>query len=217
MQTFPIPTPETVMEINTAIHIQPGSYTGPRIQKGETTPGQTQPAAPVAPPPETAGTEDEDTRASSARVRLNPSQLRMISELKSRDQEVRTHEQAHVAAGGGHVNGGIRYVYQKGPDGQMYAIGGEVSIDVSPVPGDPEATAHKMDQVRRAALAPADPSPQDRNVASRATMLRSDALQEIALMQMEARRETMGVSASDGEGPYAPPKAEKGNLFSVRA
>ena len=45
-----------------------------------------------------------------------------------------------------------------GPDGQRYAIGGEVPIDLSAVPGNPQATLQKALTIRRAALAPTDPS-----------------------------------------------------------
>ncbi|TWI67230.1 SprA family protein [Desulfobotulus alkaliphilus] len=206
------------MEIQTAIHMQPESYTGPRIQKGETS-GRTQPAAPVSLRPEISPDQEEKENSSHPATlnRLTPAQMRMLSELKSRDQEVRAHEQAHVAAGGGHVSGGIRYNYQKGPDGRMYAIGGEVSIDVSPVPGDPEATARKMEQVRRAALAPMDPSPQDRSVAARATMIRSDALQEIALMQMEERQKQAVTEGKTEEQPYGPREIQPGSFFSIQA
>ena len=57
-------------------------------------------------------------------------------------------------------------ILKLGPDGNRYAIGGEVSIDVAPVDGDPEATIAKMEIVKAAALAPAEPSAQDRKVAA---------------------------------------------------
>jgi len=91
-----------------------------------------------------------------------------VTELKSRDQEVRTHEQAHIAAGGQYVKGGATYSYQSGADGKQYAIGGEVNIDTSTVSGDPDATIRKMQTVRSAAMAPAEPSGQDRSVAAQA-------------------------------------------------
>lgn len=76
---------------------------------------------------------------------------------------------AHLAAGGGLVRGGANYTYEIGPDGKQYAVGGEVKIDMSVNPDDPEGAIQKMQQVRRAALAPADPSPQDRSVAQQAS------------------------------------------------
>ncbi|MCP4671984.1 MAG: SprA-related family protein, partial [Desulfobacula sp.] len=61
-----------------------------------------------------------------------------------------------------------------------------VGIDTSPVPGDPQATIQKMSQVKNAALAPANPSPQDIKVASQASQASSKALSE--LMMLEAER-----------------------------
>lgn len=101
-----------------------------------------------------------------------------LRELKQRDAEVRAHERAHMAAGGQFVNGGPHYTYQKGPDGKQYAIGGHVDIDVSAVPGDPEATQQKADQVRRAATAPGQPSGQDRQVAAEAAAMSAEAARD---------------------------------------
>jgi|WetSurMetagenome_2_1015567.scaffolds.fasta_scaffold62170_2 hypothetical protein len=105
---------------------------------------------------------------------------RTIQQLSQRDRDVRAHEAAHVAAAGQYVKGGATFQYQKGPDGKMYAVGGEVSIDTSPVKGDPQATIMKMEAVKRAALAPADPSGQDRSVASAAAAAEAQARQEAA-------------------------------------
>ncbi len=107
-------------------------------------------------------------------------EAREIRKLKARDTEVRAHEQAHAAAGGVHA-GGPQYDLTTGPNGVPYAIGGHVDIDISPVPGDPEATLEKMLTVQRAALAPASPSAQDRAVAAKAaaqaTQARAEMLQ----------------------------------------
>jgi hypothetical protein len=111
---------------------------------------------------------------------LTPEQQAEVEKLKQRDMEVRAHEQAHVSAGGACIKGGVSYQYQKGPDGKMYAVGGEVSIDTSPVSNDPSATITKMETVKRAALAPADPSGQDRAVAAAASQEETAAQQELA-------------------------------------
>jgi hypothetical protein len=108
---------------------------------------------------------------------LNEEQKQQVEELKKRDTEVKSHEQAHMASGGGLVQGGASYEYQSGPDGKMYAVGGEVKIDVSPE-RTPEATIRKMQQVRRAALAPAEPSGTDRSVAAQATQIEARARME---------------------------------------
>jgi hypothetical protein len=91
-----------------------------------------------------------------------------LVELKATDRRVRAHETAHQIAGGGLVRGGAQFTYRRGSDGQLYAVGGEVTLDTSPVPNNPRATQAKMQQVVAAALAPADPSAQDRAVAARA-------------------------------------------------
>src|SRR3990167_5131726 len=101
-------------------------------------------------------------------------QQQQITELASRDREVRSHEQAHAAVGGSYA-GAPTYSFKRGPDGQAYAVGGEVSIDVSPIPNDPAATLRKMEVVQRAALAPAEPSAQDLRVAAQAQVLAAQA------------------------------------------
>jgi hypothetical protein len=110
-------------------------------------------------------------------------QAREIANLKARDQQVRAHEAAHLAAAGGLARGGASYTYERGPDGVAYAVGGEVSIDTSPVPGNPAATLAKAQQVRAAALAPADPSSQDRSVAAAASAMATRAQRDLQRAQ----------------------------------
>lgn len=110
---------------------------------------------------------------------LTEAQKRELEELRRCDREVRQHEQAHLKAAGQHALGSAHYVYKRGPDGRMYAIDGEVMIDVSPVEGDPHATLQKAQQLRRAALAPTNPSPQDQSVAARASRMEQEARREI--------------------------------------
>ena len=121
-----------------------------------------------------------------------------IEALKKRDLEVRQHELAHISAGGSYVRGGASYSYQTGPDGQRYAIGGEVSIDASPVPDDPGATIKKMAVVQRAAMAPKDPSSQDYRVAAQARQAEMQARQELTQQQMETLR---GDKSAGERGP----------------
>lgn len=110
---------------------------------------------------------------------LTEDDAQMLRDLKARDSDVRRHERAHAAVGG-QFAGQPTYTYQIGPDGQRYAIGGAVSIDVSPVDGDPAATIQKMDVVKAAALAPAEPSSADRQVAAMAAVLRAQAIADLA-------------------------------------
>ncbi len=119
-----------------------------------------------------------------------------IAELKGRDREVRAHEAAHAAVGGQYAGAPVLQ-YQKGPDGRRYAVAGEVSIDTSAVPDNPQATIRKLETVRAAALAPADPSPQDRQVAARATIMIAEARRQLAL---QMREEATGSRESDRSG-----------------
>ncbi|MCK5312571.1 MAG: SprA-related family protein [Desulfobacteraceae bacterium] len=110
---------------------------------------------------------------------LTRAEKMVVTELKQIDQAVRKHEMAHVAAGGRYILSSANYSYKNGPDGKRYIVGGEVTIDTAPIPGDPQATINKMQQVRRAALAPVDPSPQDRRVASTAMTISTKAMSEL--------------------------------------
>jgi hypothetical protein len=119
-----------------------------------------------------------------------------IKELKARDTEVRTHEQAHAAVGGQYA-GSPSYEYQRGPDGTNYAVGGEVPIDVGVINGDPQATIDKMQTVLAAALAPAEPSGADRAIAADATQKMAAAQAELASADDEDSSEDKSrVSAS---------------------
>jgi len=112
--------------------------------------------------------------------KLTAEEKQQVSELKQRDAEVKAHEAAHMSAAGGLVRGGASYEYQKGPDGRDYAVGGEVSIDSSPVTGDPNASIAKAQQIRSAALAPRNPSSQDHKVATKASRMEDEARQELS-------------------------------------
>lgn len=118
---------------------------------------------------------------------LSRAEMELIQKLAARDREVRDHEQAHAAVGG-ELAGAPSYEYQKGPDGKNYAVGGEVPITIQAVEGDPKATLDNARKVQRAALAPAEPSDQDRRVAARAAQLEQQALREISLLAEAERK-----------------------------
>jgi len=128
---------------------------------------------------ETPGNDESST----AFTQLSPEEQEVVDELQQRDTEVRRHEQAHLATAGPYAAGGPTFTYQKGPDGRTYATGGEVPIDTSPVANDPEATIIKAQTIRRAALSPAEPSAQDRSVASSAGKLEAEARKELREQQ----------------------------------
>lgn len=136
---------------------------------------------------------------------LDDNEIRLLESLKRRDAAVHRHEQAHIAVGRAYIQGGANYTYAIGPDGRRYAVGGEVSIDMSKE-RTPEETAQKMRMVRAAALAPADPSPQDRRVAAIAAQRESQARLEI-LMEERREGENQEVSSSvrKNKSPQQPP------------
>ena len=117
------------------------------------------------------------------RSELSEEEKRQVAELQARDREVCAHEAAHKAAAGHLARGGAEFEFKNGPDGRRYAVGGEVSIDASKVPGDPQATLEKAQTVRRAATAPAEPSAQDRAVAAQAARMEAEARQELSEKQ----------------------------------
>jgi hypothetical protein len=153
---------------------------------------------------------------------LSRDEVRHLRQLQQRDAEVRRHEQAHVAAGGVYVSSGASFQYTQGPDGRRYATGGEVSIDSSSA-GTPEQTIRKMQQVRRAALAPAQPSGQDRRVAARAQrrqlnaqrLLRQQQIQERAEMRERFQGEDAAATGPDGATETGPSRSA-GPLTRIR-
>jgi hypothetical protein len=119
---------------------------------------------------------------------LSDEDQQKVDDMKRRDREVRTHEQAHKAAGGAYT-GSMRLQFQMGPDGKRYAVEGSVPIDVSPVAGDPAATLRKMEVVARAANAPASPSGADRAVAAQASRAMQQARAQLAAERYARARE----------------------------
>jgi hypothetical protein len=118
--------------------------------------------------------------------------------LQQRDREVRAHEQAHLSASGGLASGGARFSFQQGSDGKQYAIGGEVRIDTSPGK-TPQETINKARQIRAAALAPAEPSAQDRAVAAQSGEMEVQARAELATTN-NSTQSTTGKRAEQSYG-----------------
>lgn len=129
--------------------------------------------------PESRSGQDSSGQSGRDDSQQEATEQRKLAELKKRDAEVRAHEQAHASVGGD-LAAAPSYEFELGPDGKQYAVGGEVNIDLAMVPGDPQATIVKMQKVRAAALAPADPSSADRSVATEATKRILQAQTELA-------------------------------------
>lgn len=120
--------------------------------------------------------------------KLTEEEKEKIEELKRIDQRVRSHERAHLSAAGGIAISGANYSFVAGPDGKRYAVAGEVNIDTSPGK-KPEETIEKAQRIIRAALAPADPSPQDRRVAAKAMQMQMKAKQELLRENQDKKQE----------------------------
>ena len=108
---------------------------------------------------------------------LTEEEKQEVKELQERDREVRQHEQAHKNALGPYAKGGIHYDFTRGPDDKQYAIGGHVKVDLSEE-DTPEKTEAKMRTIKRAALAPQQPSSADRQVAATATQKEQESKRE---------------------------------------
>lgn len=137
--------------------------------------------------------EEKAVEESSSAEKLSEDEKRLVTDLQSRDAEVRAHEAAHQS--GGASTGGASYTYQKGPDGKMYAIGGEVSISFQ-TGSTPQETIANAQAVITSALAPADPSAQDMAVASSAMVMMMRAQQQIT---QEAQEKVLGVQTYKNE------------------
>jgi hypothetical protein len=143
---------------------------------------------------------DASKLAKKAFADLSQKQQIQVQKLKSRDIEVKAHEQAHLSAAGALAIGGASFTYTTGPNGMRYATGGEVNIDTSAVANDPAATIRKAETIRRAALAPANPSSQDQLVASQAGSLQQKAKVElIQEIREQQNKETLDKEEQDEE------------------
>lgn len=181
------------------------------------------PAARSAALPVTAASPSDESSADSqseqqAQVQRQLSQVEAellrvtqteIRELATRDREVRTHEQAHKAVGGQYA-GAVSYSYERGPDGRMYAVGGSVAIDTAAIPGDPAATLQKLQQVQRAALAPAQPSAQDLSVAAQAAQAMAQARAELATETLDAATGEDDANAENSDRTPVNTETDKG-------
>jgi hypothetical protein len=134
---------------------------------------------------------------------ISPEEERLIQRLKQNDAKVRTHERQHVAAAAGYLKSGPVYEYITGPDGKRYAVAGHVSLDMSPIPNNPEATIRKARIIKKAALAPDDPSPADRAVAASANTMELKARKELQEKQKTETKDTGGKEPNPRVKAYA--------------
>jgi hypothetical protein len=160
-------------------------------------------------------TTQRPVRENAESAQLTQEEQAEVRELQKRDREVHAHEAAHRAAAGSLASGG-NYTYTRGPDGRSYAVGGEVSIRM-PSTDDPRERVRLAETVRRAALAPADPSPQDRQVAANASAMAAQARSEVQAVQREQMTENLDKAAQSGNDDGANTADTKNSMIRQRA
>jgi hypothetical protein len=141
---------------------------------------------------------------------LNESEKQLVKDLSARDSEVKAHEAKHQGASGG-LAGAASYTYQQGPDGKMYAIGGEVPIS-SPTASSPEEALANAKKVAAAALAVGSPSPQDYLVAASASVMQMQA-QEALNKELQGKEN--GLETYKNASQTDNNKQEKGSQVSL--
>lgn len=157
-------------------------------------------------------TQNNDKNAGQKNIgELSLEEQRMVTELQAADTNVRAHEAAHMAAGGG-LTSPASYTYERGPDNKMYAVAGEVGISTGEG-NTPQESLNKAQTIRRAALAPADPSPQDLKVAAQAASMEMSARAQI--MQEKMAQNSQNSNNSNETSGDAVNSAENSNVNSV--
>lgn len=135
--------------------------------------------------------QNQENSTTKDSTELTSDEKAQLSELKAADTRVKAHEAAHQS--GPAASGGASYTYKKGPDGVMYAVGGEVPVRIQ-TGSTPQESIMNLQGVIATALAPADPSPQDVSIASKARVMMMKAQQELAAEIQEKMRNSSGYS-----------------------
>ncbi|MGD9554650.1 MAG: putative metalloprotease CJM1_0395 family protein [Arcobacteraceae bacterium] len=138
---------------------------------------------------ETKNKQEQENSTTKDSTQLSNEEKAQLAELKAADSRVKAHEAAHQS--GPAASGGASYTYKKGPDGVMYAVGGEVPVRIE-TGSTPQESIMNLQGVIATALAPADPSPQDISIASKARVMMMKAQQELAAEIQEKMRNSSG-------------------------
>ncbi len=138
---------------------------------------------------ETKNKQEQENSTTKDSTQLSNEEKAQLSELKAADSRVKAHEAAHQS--GPAASGGASFTYKKGPDGVMYAVGGEVPVRIE-TGSTPQESIMNLQGVIATALAPADPSPQDISIASKARVMLMKAQQELSQEIQEKMRNSNG-------------------------
>ncbi len=146
---------------------------------------------------ESSTSADKDENLGENSTELTASERTLVRELQVTDTKVKAHEMAHQAAGGG-LAGAASYTYERGPDNKMYAVAGEVPISMQKG-NTPEETIANTRQIQAAAMAPADPSPQDFKVAASAMRMEFEARSEQVRIRAEESAKRLEENSEENE------------------
>ena len=137
----------------------PGLQESPDATKGALVPAGSRD---VAPPSrhrtQESGRESSDavTGAKSDASNRNRQDSVDIQKLSQRGTDIGRYERGRLAVPGIVTRVGPNHEYRLGVDGRVYALGGEVSLDVNTDARSSQKSLAKMEQVPRAALTPAN-------------------------------------------------------------
>lgn len=110
--------------------------------------------------------KDDASRVTSSENYDEKDYERVLDKFEASDANIRSHEQSHASS----IHASTpQYNYQQGPDGKLYAVGGNVRMDTS-IPKDPAQAAAKMDNLSQAAGAPHDLSAADAQISRTANL-----------------------------------------------
>ncbi len=129
---------------------------------------------------------------------------RTLQKLKNRDQEVRLHEAQHNRNPGTVSIGGPQYTYTIGPDGKVYATGGQVMVTTG-ASGDPKTALRKARALKSAALSTGEPSSMDMAAAVSAREMEMEAIIKLAREEKEKQE---GLSIHVGNNKTGPENHE---------
>jgi hypothetical protein len=108
-----------------------------------------------------AGAPVRETQRRESRPGLDADELQLLEQMRARDRELRVHERAQVLFGSTWVRTLPSYTYERGPDGDFYAVDGIEGLDLGrrgmldPALGPSPATNAETEEV----LSPAAPPP----------------------------------------------------------
>lgn len=106
------------------------------------------------------------------------SEQKAVQELKRRDKEVRMHEAAHSSNPDLVKIGAAQFDYTIGPDGKAYATGGRVTLSTGRA-RTPEEALSKAEALKKAAMAPGEPSSKDFQALNSAIAMEFEARNQI--------------------------------------